>query len=76
MLGRDPKGRDELTELAQGQVIGLRSGLWKFVPQQKKQPTQLYDLSKDVGEKNNLVESNPAKVAELQARFDAIVGAR
>ncbi len=76
LTGRDPKGRDELTELAQGQVIGLRSGSWKFVPQQKKQPTQLYDLSVDVGEKNNLVESNPAKVAELQARFDAIVGSK
>ena len=76
LLGRDFKGRDELTELASRQVIGLRSGLWKFVPQQAKEPTQLYDLSRDVGEARNLVESEPAKVAELQARFDAIVGAR
>jgi hypothetical protein len=32
---------------------------------------ELYDLSKDIGEKNNLAASQPEKVKQLQAKWDA-----
>jgi len=32
---------------------------------------ELYDLSKDIGEKNNLASSQPEKVKQLQALYDA-----
>ena len=75
LLGLDPKGRDELTELSFRQVIGLRSGSWKFIPGGNGPQTQLYDLSTDVGETRNLAASNPAKTAELQARLEEIASA-
>ncbi|NNE75648.1 MAG: arylsulfatase, partial [Pricia sp.] len=35
---------------------------------------QLYDLSEDVGQENNLAESNPEKLQEMIASFQAIRG--
>lgn len=36
-------------------------------------PVQLYDLSKDIGEENNLAESNPEKVEELTALMESYI---
>jgi arylsulfatase A-like enzyme len=35
-----------------------------------KESVELFDLSKDLGEKNNLAEANPGKVKELKARYE------
>jgi arylsulfatase len=43
------------------------SGLWDFSSQQ----WELYDLSKDSTEINNLAGSHPEKLAELIAKYDA-----
>ncbi len=42
-----------------GQALGFDSDVW-----------ELYDLSKDFTEANNLAAQNPAKLKELQAAFD------
>ncbi len=50
----------------------VRDGDWKLVHGQAgKEPPELFDLAKDLGEKNNLAATNPEKVKELQARWDA-----
>jgi hypothetical protein len=36
-----------------------------------KQPAELYDLSADVGESNNLAEAQPETVAALQKALDS-----
>ncbi len=83
-LGASQTGRTELIEQAGGQA--LRSGQWKFIeaskrPKMNEQTNtelgnetvpQLYDLSRDPGERQNLVEQHPEKVKELQARLQAI----
>lgn len=66
----------------------IRSGDWKLVVKQgrgvddedgdaKNEPTgepkiELYNLAADLSEKNNLSSSNPEKVKELKARYDAL----
>ena len=43
----------------------LRQGPWKYVS--TKQGEELFNLADDLGEKNNLAESQPKKIAELRA---------
>ncbi len=69
--------------------FAIREGHWKLAlspssggwsaprpgtPMAKKLlPAQLYDLSRDLGETNNLASSEPATVARLTARLEKIV---
>ena len=43
----------------------LRVGDWKLVADNKNKEWELYDLSKDRGEANNLASQMPDKVAEM-----------
>jgi len=49
----------------------IREGRWKLIYWYEDERTELYDLSKDVEEKNNLAASEPAKVQALQEKLDA-----
>jgi len=56
-----------------GQPVGVISGPWKLLPHGgKRKPSpeyapELYNLTDDPGEKNNLASAHPEKVRELQA---------
>jgi len=51
----------------------IRQGDWKLVWRTPlPQAVELYDLGKDPGEKNDVAAANPQKVAELQARVNAL----
>ena len=77
MLGESVKGRSEL--VMQGGALSIVKDNWKYIPPNKgnaylaltaiesgNAPSpQLYDLSKDIGEKINLAETNAEKVKEL-----------
>jgi arylsulfatase A len=54
---------------------GIRQGKWKLVHYRIKANwfTELYDLEKDLGERNDLAEQYPDKVRELKATLDAHV---
>jgi arylsulfatase A-like enzyme len=59
-----------------GPQKAVRKGRWKLVDwrdfeTEKGSGWQLYDLDKDVGEKNDLAASQPKLVAELSAAWDA-----
>jgi arylsulfatase A-like enzyme len=47
----------------------VRAGKWKLLSD--KGPVELYDLDADLSETMDLAASNPTKVAELQAMYDA-----
>jgi arylsulfatase A-like enzyme len=86
LLGNSEKGRDHVIEHA-GQ-LAIRMGDWKYIPAGKgakkaaatntelgnDPECQLYDLSKDPGETNNVAKENPEKVKELAARLTALRG--
>ena len=84
MLGRDVKGRDWLVEHAGS--LGLIEGNWKLIapgngPKLNRntntemgndpQP-QLYDLSKDIAEKNNLAADYPDRVKAMLEHLQQI----
>jgi arylsulfatase A-like enzyme len=87
-LGASRTGRNELIEQAGGEA--LRAGQWKYIEPSKRAKMnvqtntelgndavpQLYDLSKDPGERQNLAEQFPDKVKELQGRLQAIRAGR
>lgn len=82
LLGKDKKGRKYIIEQAGSKSIS--DGTWKYIEPSNghsydrltnielgndKKP-QLYNLKKDRGEKNNIAEKNPRKVAVLKAILD------
>jgi arylsulfatase A-like enzyme len=82
LLGESPTGRDHLVEQGVGQMV-LRVGSWKYLPpspgrpaaaSKTPQPTpdQLYDLSTDLGEMNNLAPQQPERVQEMQKRLEQL----
>ena len=54
---------------------GIRQGKWKLVHYRVKADrfSELYDLEKDLGEKNDLAKQYPDKVKEMKAALDAHV---
>jgi len=83
LLGNTTTGRTTVIE--QGiSGLALRQGDWKFIPSSKGEPlmklmrsgnspqAQLYDLSKDPGETQNLANENPARLKELSDLFDQL----
>lgn len=50
-----------------GLMQAVRMGKWKAVLHASNVPFELYDLSKDMGEKNNLAAEHPEIVAEIEA---------
>lgn len=52
-----------------GFAQAVRKGDWKLVRQRPKFTSELYDLSKDVGERNDVAAQHPQVVAELERLF-------
>ena len=84
LLGESRKGRQLLVE--QAAVLALRDGAWKYIAPGKgpewnpgtntelgNDPApQLYDLSADIGETNNIAAQQPARVKEMEAALQRI----
>ncbi|MCP4272457.1 MAG: sulfatase-like hydrolase/transferase, partial [Gammaproteobacteria bacterium] len=86
-LGESDDGRTDLIEESLGNSA-LRHGNWKYIPKSNQNPNfikskkiaggyenydQLYDLSKDPGETNNVARKNPELVNKLDARLKEII---
>ena len=80
----DPKtGRSTMVNHSNFGEFAYRNGGWKLVYRlgeknlnaSRGKPTvaELYDLSNDIGEANNLVSTHPAKVEELTAELDQTI---
>jgi len=83
LLGESKKGRESLVEHAN--ALALRKGKWKLIPRRPehlKQPNeangldvdQLFDLSGDPGEKNNIASANATIVRDMASQLKAIAG--
>ena len=86
-LGKSNTGRDNLVLEATGKTA-LRSGDWVYIPNYKGKNfrekvgievgnfpfEQLYNVKEDNGQQNNLVESNPEKLAEMKKVFGKLRG--
>ncbi len=65
LLGQDPNGADLVMESAGGRVA-IRRNDWKYIGNQP----QLYDLSKDPGETENLIERFPETAQDMKTLLD------
>lgn len=85
LQGRKPaKSRPPVVHHSAGGMFAIREGQWKLVlgngsggreqPRGKpfEKPYHLFDLSKDIGERQNLVEEFPEVVSRLVKKFEAI----
>ncbi len=63
-----PSPRKDMFWKRQGDEAA-RAGNWKWIRNQSG--TFLFDLSQDMGEKNNLIDRMPERAAEMEARFAA-----
>lgn len=85
LIGETKKGRDHLIIQAKSNTA-LRSGDWLMIPPYKGSPMnkkvgietgvsseyQLFNLKKDLGQKNNLAVENPQKLKELIQVFESL----
>lgn len=68
-----PSPRDEVVYGIEPFRAAVRKGYWKLVWQATlPSRVELFDLAADPGERTNLAEKNPQKVAELQQRIEAL----
>ena len=86
-MGNSQKGRDEFVLEATSRTA-LRKGDWVMIPPYNgaarnnsvnielgnAKEYQLYNLKEDIGEQNNLAESNKEKLEEMIAAFEKIRG--
>jgi len=88
-LGKAATGRQQMIE--ESYTLSLREGDWKYIrPVKRNRPTwlkdknieggflaipQLYDLSQDPGEQNNLAVRYPERVAAMEASLQRIEAA-
>lgn len=55
-------------------VCALRAGDWKLVQQNPAAPVhQLFHLAKDIGEKQNVADAHPEKLAELKQKLQELL---
>ena len=52
-----------------GEKFGLREGRWKYIEGAEEGTRELFDLSNDPGEKQNLADRHPERVAAMAARI-------
>lgn len=68
LFGTGKRKGDEFAYYSNGKIEAFRKGDWKI--RFPKTDTLLFNLKADVGEKENLFKSNPAKVKELLAALE------
>ncbi len=68
--------REHAVSCASSGVPGFRLGDWKLIlaaDPQSKSPVQLYNLADDLGEKTNLAEAQPERVARMKTQFEDVI---
>ena len=66
LLGKPQPGHDYLFWSYEDKRA-VRKGHWKAVVPGRNRPLELYDLSEDIGEQNNLAARHPELVEEMKA---------
>ncbi len=83
LKGSDQPVRQHAVSASISGVPALRSGPWKYVAApgsggwgkggDQRQPIQLYELGKDIGETRNLAAEQPERVAQMKALLEKLI---
>ena len=83
LRGEDKPIRANAVSASSGGVPALRLGNWNYIPApgsggwgtggDQSQPVQVYNLTDDLGETNNLAAAEPVKVAEMKALLEKLI---
>lgn len=79
LLGEDKKIREEVVVQSSGNVLGLRSGKWKFIGggdynvEAGEPEGELYDLSQDISESENLYLKYPSRARKMKEKLQEIM---
>ncbi len=72
------KGLDEYVYVKDGEVVGVRKGDWIYLPYsglvnrtESEGVAELFNIKENIEEDVNLIDSHPAKLAEMRALFEA-----
>ena len=65
-IGKDQKGLKYTLQEA-NRTVAIREGNWKYIPGKKN--AQLYNLSEDIGERNNMISKKPQLAKSLAAKL-------
>ena len=65
-IGKDQKGLKYTLQEA-NRTVAIREGNWKYIPGKKN--AQLYNLSEDIGERNNMILKKPQLPKSLAAKL-------
>ena len=78
--GKSPR-EEFIYYTSRGSVEGIRKGNWKLLAKKPRRrgganatQVMLFDLAKDMEEKNNLAATHPSIVKELRARMEVVDG--
>ncbi len=80
VLFEDSGDRDEIVVQSSGRQFGLVRGKWKYITPRDDQLSvsdqigELYDLTLDQSEQENLLEEYPNVVTEMKNRLEALIG--
>jgi uncharacterized sulfatase len=72
LLGEEQPAHDYLYwqyQREQDKKLALRSGKWKLLQTDRDKSFELYDLSVDIGEENDLASENPAVAEDLKIKM-------
>jgi arylsulfatase A-like enzyme len=83
LRGEDQPIRANAVSASSGGLPAVRLGQWKYIPApssggwgtggDQSQPVQLYNLTDDLGETNNLAAALPEKVAEMKTLLERLI---
>ena len=82
LTGRSEAVRPHAVSCASSGLPSLRVGNWKLIlgpgsggwaKGGDEQPLQLYNLTEDLGETNNLAATEPTRIAEMQPLFEELI---
>ncbi|MEM8969238.1 MAG: arylsulfatase [Bacteroidota bacterium] len=73
LLGKEKGARESVVVKASNNIYGLRQGKWKYVEEGNDKPPQLYDLSVDAEETNDVSLQHPTVTQEMAKKLAEIL---
>lgn len=72
LLGKSSKGREQLILEGYFRKVSFRLNDWAYIPAYGKNPAELYNLKKDIGQERNIAEKNPKQLKKMKELYERL----